>query len=600
MERIDTRVPFHDHRERALVNPELARDQLAHYAVLHVTLVKAIELEAADDNIFSESSSDPYAMVLVEDSEVARTPTVNCNLNPEWNYTTDVDIHTANDIVQFQVMDEDALTSDDLLGFVEFAVGDLTPNEPVKGWLSLTKKERLQGTSEQRLEKAMAGKDLDMTTREGETEHEKVAGSILVEMCLHIVGPLGQPGDASDQFYAFCMPKRPSKEYPVTGYRRDHESLNAQAFWDSVELPARTVMENLVWPSMAFVEYVLTWQEAWFSLLHTCGAVFAALYPMNIFPVVCFLQGVFLLSTSSRERRKRMFLNPYSVPVNDEGYARISSTNSSDKMRVFLERVVKAMQGHVLNMEKFAVFAAFAADGGKPVTTYRDLKAQLPNASDIDSPFVSFPTAPLKDDTLVLWHDDQGCVREGKIVSCASEKANPMVYVVKIGEGKEEFQEKIKADDLEVRLDLRWMNSAAVLALIPDGLEDAVSDLQPTIDGVGRQAVYWLHKCEAVVTWENKFLATCITVAFFAASVLFGWIALKSQSAVSVMILWLIKVALACGVAFPHIWFAHFFVKVRTRCTAQAAAKQHAATGPSTWPFFTADPPAAAAAAAAE
>ncbi|CAK0878275.1 unnamed protein product, partial [Prorocentrum cordatum] len=260
------------------------------------------------------------------------------------------------------------------------------------------------------------------------------------------------------------------------------------------------------------------------------------------------------------ERRKRMFLNASSVPVNDEGYARVSSTQSSDKMRIFLERVVKAMQGQVLNMDQFAVFAAFAADNGKPVCTYRDLKAQLRSASNINSPFVSFPTAPLKDDTLVIWHDHQGAV-----------------------------QEKIRADDLEVRMDLRWMSSGVVLGLIPDGLEDAISDLQPTVDALGRQIVYWLHKCEAIVTWANATMAAYITVAFFAASVLLGWLVYESQSAVSVMLLWLLKGALACGVAFPHLWFAHFAVKVRTRLTAEASAKQHAATGPSAWPFFRAE-----------
>ncbi|CAK0878273.1 unnamed protein product, partial [Prorocentrum cordatum] len=289
------------------------------------------------------------------------------------------------------------------------------------------------------------------------------------------------------------------------------------------------------------------------------------------------------------ERRKRMFLNASSVPVNDEGYARVSSTQSSDKMRIFLERVVKAMQGQVLNMDQFAVFAAFAADNGKPVCTYRDLKAQLRSASNINSPFVSFPTAPLKDDddTLVIWHDHQGA--EGKILRCVNDKANPRTYVVQIGEGGDSFQEKIRADDLEVRMDLRWMSSGVVLGLIPDGLEDAISDLQPTVDALGRQIVYWLHKCEAIVTWANATMAAYITVAFFAASVLLGWLVYESQSAVSVMLLWLLKGALACGVAFPHLWFAHFAVKVRTRLTAEASAKQHAATGPSAWPFFRAE-----------
>jgi len=254
-----------------------------------------------------------------------------------------------------------------------------------------------------------------------------------------------------------------------------------------------------------------------------------------------------------------------------------------------LERVVKAMQGQVLDMDQFAVFAAFAADNGKPVTTYRDLKAQLRNAGDTNSPFVRFPTAPLKKDTLVLWHDHQGCVQEGKVLLCVNEKANPKTYMVQIGEGKESFQEKIRADDLEVRLDLRWINSPVVLALIPDGLEDMVSDLQPTVDGVGRKVVYWLHMCEAIVTWENRTYATNITVAFFASSILLGWVAFQSQSAVSVLLLWLLKVAAACCVAFPHVWFAHFAVKVRTRCRAEALAKQHAATGPSTWPFFSAE-----------
>mmetsp|Transcript_47123 Transcript_47123/g.151052 ORF Transcript_47123/g.151052 Transcript_47123/m.151052 type:complete len:764 (-) Transcript_47123:15-2306(-) len=99
--------------------------------VLHVFVIAAYDLEAADVAGWSgEATSDPYVTVRVG-NQVKKTPVIQEDLNPEWNHHFKF-IHSINagweigpkspDVVLFEVFDHDVLSADDGLGQVALPV----------------------------------------------------------------------------------------------------------------------------------------------------------------------------------------------------------------------------------------------------------------------------------------------------------------------------------------------------------------------------------------------------------------------------------------------------------------------------------------------
>jgi len=89
--------------------------------VLKVTAIRAKELKAADMNLFSQASSDPYLKVRLADQEW-RSPIVKATLNPEW--TTGVRskyflVYNKDQTMRIDIFDYDNFKSDDHIGFVE-------------------------------------------------------------------------------------------------------------------------------------------------------------------------------------------------------------------------------------------------------------------------------------------------------------------------------------------------------------------------------------------------------------------------------------------------------------------------------------------------
>ncbi|EER02240.1 conserved hypothetical protein [Perkinsus marinus ATCC 50983] len=109
------------------------------YALLNVKVIEASGLPAADINVISSNSSDPYTVLtLLEDNVTRKTKICKQTLSPVWNFectTMVVDVPCQK--MEVQVFDYDMASDDDLLGTAYIDLTNLIPGEPANGWLPL-------------------------------------------------------------------------------------------------------------------------------------------------------------------------------------------------------------------------------------------------------------------------------------------------------------------------------------------------------------------------------------------------------------------------------------------------------------------------------
>jgi len=156
-------------RDRAFRDPERAVETLTPYASLHLNVIEAVGLLPAD----VLGAADPYVQVFVNDVLQETSTHRTFTLEPSWNWDVSVDIWSPFTIVRVQVTDWDFVTSDDMMGFVEFCVADLGPgtcecghvfeddatqqcqecrkaHPAMAGWFELRRPEKLVGRARQR------------------------------------------------------------------------------------------------------------------------------------------------------------------------------------------------------------------------------------------------------------------------------------------------------------------------------------------------------------------------------------------------------------------------------------------------------------------
>jgi hypothetical protein len=410
----------------------------------------------------------------------------------------------------------------------------------------------------------------------------------LVELCLKPVS-----GDGSDEFFAFCLPERPGKVYPATGFKRPHEPMDAQGLYDVLERLALILKDSWVLPVVSFVEYVVTWRDVAVSATYTACAVFVALFPIFIVPVLAGIHGFFFLLTRTEESRKKIFLSPYSVSLDDEGYESVAALQSTAKMLAFLERLVKGMHAEVVDTERLRDFATFAQENGKPVTDIAGLKAQLRETSKIKEPgpIIKVPDKPMKPKTLVMCLSSR---RIGEIKECKNPTVSPpRKYMVSFPVKKGDPEEvECLGDNLEIRQDMRWLSGDVVLALIPDSIEDMVNELRPPVETVVVQLELVTQQLYDIIAWKSD-LTQYITAGLFGVAAAFALLVGFGEGILSLILIWVVKLAVAGAVLVPHIWFAKSVVEVRTKKMAQSLSKKHEEKDPfKAWPWFVENQPA--------
>jgi len=121
----------------------MATDYSKYYPRMKVEIIEARDLLASDRNGFS----DPYVVIeekvgMYTDKKKypLKTPVVKKNLNPVWNFSTEVPYNSYFGKIRFLVFDWDRLSSDDFLGSCSVSPSLLNNGVPLDVWLPLEQK----------------------------------------------------------------------------------------------------------------------------------------------------------------------------------------------------------------------------------------------------------------------------------------------------------------------------------------------------------------------------------------------------------------------------------------------------------------------------
>jgi len=558
LEQVAHRKVFHRHRTLAAWNSAAARDHLANYARLEVNVVCACNLPVGD-----LVSSDPYAEIYQNDVLKRQTHVITATLNPKWKWSGELHVHRPSSVIRVVVMDHDVVGDDDLLGFVEFPLADLPLGERVEGWFTLLPGERLQGTAPERVAMSMREKP------------EETCGCIYLGLMLDTLS-----GDPADEFYAWCLDPPNFKEFPRTGY---FKKLNAQAISDTTMDLKIALLDQVALPFMAGVEHILMWREKVLSMAMLLLAATVSLQPAFIPATIAALPGAILLLLSNETRRRRMAADPKIVALDDMGYALVAGLCDTQAMRDFLERVVIAMNGKVLQRDLLRSFAAFCWDAGRPVTTLADLKQQLRSAAVElrDNPFVSFSPAALEHGSLIVAGG-----RSGEVICCVRQPDASQGGQYKVQFGPDAVEE-LDGEILEIRPDFRWISNKIVLAMIPDDVETALMDLLPHLELAQMHVRFVVDLVGGLLTWKRNAASLATAGLSFATA---GMLALPAYYGLPSWVL--ITCSFAQMAACISVVLIIFFMKSRLITCLQACIRAHvgyrahSAKKARDWPFF--------------
>lgn len=548
LEHAENRPSFHEQRHLAYDKPARANDRLAAYAVLDLKIIKASNLSANNQNFGVAPTSDPYIEVYVDDVLKDKSQKVDLTVNPVWNWTpkNGIEIRNPASIVLLRVMDSQIVLSDDPLGFVEFPIADLPLNDTLRGWFRLSHPEELVGTAADRLKRALA------------REMEEDCGAVLLEATLSI-----NSGDESDERFAWCLPP-PSFQV----YDAELPGLDAQGMIDKIFV-IKTYVFYLIRPVFAFLSITLEWKDPVLSFAVFATIIGISFQPFFFLTGVLTLIGVFLLLLSDAGRRNRICAHPSFVDLDDEGYRLVSEMRDTDKMAIFVQRVVAALNGKVLDKDKFREFCAFCAKFGQPVTAFENLKHQLVMASKLPDPFINCSPVPFKPGTLVR----KGASRLGEITECVNPQ-EPLEWRYKVNfqiRNNETKIETVACEELESRTDLRWMANKTVLALIPDSVEASIGAFHPTLDSIVYKLKSTYVSLRDILAWRNP--EKCWKIVF--GSILLG-----------ILCIWLQRTIMVGAALYTSICSTPFWVSWSRRRAASYKARQYAEKRCMSWSFL--------------
>lgn len=378
--------PFHAKRARAWTAPQRALETLEPWAHLRVVIDTAKDLP----------SSAPYVDIFVNDDlkyvgEHGRQAWAS-----HYPFEASVGIHSPLSIVRIMVMDEAAESS--FLGFVEFRVGDLVPNdpEPVRGWFELRQPRRLLGTGRARFRAHSRSRD-DQAARPrrfpGSGADRPNAGEIHMSLQLDAAYP-------DDEWYAMCLP-RPA----FTIFHRYSElddkinSLDVMDLWRDIAAIRRLVWDKLWRNFESAWTYVTSWQCPVLSAAMLAWWLVACWIPRCFLPTVPVWVAIWLFLLRSPRWSTRILAHQATAPLDEEGFRLVAGLGDTQRVAFWVERVVRDQGGQVLSLKALHRFSALIYRDRKPLLTFKELLKSLRT-----EPCVKWPaqTAPLNAEGYVI------------------------------------------------------------------------------------------------------------------------------------------------------------------------------------------------------
>ncbi|CAE8680398.1 unnamed protein product, partial [Polarella glacialis] len=107
------------------------------YGTLRVRVLEAKGLLAADDNLITRKSSDPYCILRVTDGPSVRTRTISSTLDPRWDTLIHFRLKHADAMLHLEVWDEDLVSKDDPIGSLELPLASIPAYQLLRGWVPL-------------------------------------------------------------------------------------------------------------------------------------------------------------------------------------------------------------------------------------------------------------------------------------------------------------------------------------------------------------------------------------------------------------------------------------------------------------------------------
>lgn len=575
-----SRTEFHSKRSMALFRPVKALAQLGPYARLHLKVIKARELEGEDLLVGDalqfwkkekEKTADPYVKVLLNDVELCNNKENYCHrtTEPVWNWDAPVlDIKSAASVVRIEIMDLDHLRTDDLCGFVEFFVADLPPGETLSGWFHLSPKTALTRRAPFRIKGASAGR------------WSGRGGAVYAQVRLEIVSGL-----RSDEWYAHCLPQPKLVSYPMGGFTRESEPFDAQAVYDRWTSFATTLVEDLVTPVISGALYFCSCRDPGVALLCVSTAVACWIFPRDGLCILFVATGIFFSCLSRTRLRRRIWANPLTVTLDQAGFESVALLDDPEDMLMFVERVVHAMSGRVVDKDRLLEFAEESFDYGRVLFDYATLRQKLRDEAKLKLPFVHFDRAQCKEGSMV---EVKG--RVGQIVECCGQESGHRIYTVEfLYEGK--WKEAIPEEDLDMHMDLQWLNNHAVRMFTPKFLERRVLQVEERIEDLDDNVKYCARISHGIVSWTYCRTSLLIFLLFMA---LGG----SSAYAIRSMNEWhflMLVFSFWTGLILAVTICACVALNECCRCCrayqrALRSSRQHRRKNARNWPFFQEDP----------
>ena len=216
------------------------------YANLHIKIIEARGLIAADSNILGKpTTSDPYCVITLTREKTRRvTNYKDSTLSPVWNEEFDVPIRFPNQSLVIKVFDRDVTSKDDEMGYIEIPISSLPNGREICGWAPLLYYEKVD--PDKILEVA---KGTDLIS--GTSRIPVPAGSVRVSITLDFKIP--------QELFAYI---RSAVAIPPT----KKSQFNVNALYG----PGMLVVDLLWWrlgqPILGIVMYVLYWENFLVSL----------------------------------------------------------------------------------------------------------------------------------------------------------------------------------------------------------------------------------------------------------------------------------------------------------------------------------------------
>lgn len=572
--------PFNEHRWRCIFSPKHAQGTLKPFATLGIRVNHCRDLIGNKSSTFTRApSSDPYYEIYVDDILKYTSGVVHNTVNPNFKEgVVDVSIHHPMSIVRVQIMDEQStinkvFLTDDILGFVEFPVADLSLGEAVHGLYELRFRTMLIGSAQDRVKHHKSRRDEHLSVylpnedvmppdgtslvpqgHQQEFEDIDPMSTIalrgkkrrkgLLETCDQAPGRNSQVTRSSNAsgvvawgardenhlnggvclielflqtthqnvFFAACLPKPTWTHFPPPIARRtDLPQVDLQHVFDTASYVKDKVFDRCLLCVLDFTVYLFTWQNSLLSLFNLALAILFALFPERVFSIFPFTIGVYMVLLSFPSFRMKTTINAHTAMLNDVGYRQVASLDDTKSASIFLRRVIKYMRGAILNEEKAEHFAALSVRDGKPALNFQGLEQELRLAATEEDTWIEFRANSLKEETPVLILPVENEAAEEELGKVV--QANPDgTYVV--------FSELTRTNKLvrEDRLSERVKAPYVPKWIIPTGVENQLRGLYQTMSKLRDQMIPALNSIRRIVCWENWWASLALTVTCFTIS----------------------------------------------------------------------------------